>query len=355
MPFYRDIDSSTEAGKRTLSRLLILRAQLANEVPQRTQKETLLLATWNIRDFDKPTFGKRLNESIYYIAEIISHFDLVAIQEVYRDLSGLKRVLKVLGSHWDYIFTDATEGGKGNDERMAFLYDTRKVKFGGLAGELVLPAIKQADGTKTPVSQIWRTPYICGFKAGWTNFMLATVHILWGSNSAKPENRINEIRQVAGFLHDRTEDETAWSQNLILLGDFNIFSPDDKTFEEITKAGFIVPEELQQLPSNALKVRHYDQIAFRVREKALDITGKAGVFDYYQSVFSNNDTDKAIYHDDMMPGLVTKSDGKPRTEKSKKNYYKTYWRTHQMSDHLPMWVELKIDYTDDYLQRRLDE
>ena len=33
MPFYRDIDSSTEAGKRTLSRLLILRAQLANEVP----------------------------------------------------------------------------------------------------------------------------------------------------------------------------------------------------------------------------------------------------------------------------------------------------------------------------------
>ena len=139
------------------------------------------------------------------------------------------------------------------------------------------------------------------------------------------------------------------------MGDFNIFSPDDKTFEEITKAGFIVPEELQQLPSNALKVRHYDQIAFRVRDKALDITGKAGVFDYYQSVFSNNDTDKAIYHDDMMPGLVTKSDGKPRTEKSKKNYYKTYWRTHQMSDHLPMWVELKIDYTDDYLQRRLDE
>ena len=72
-------------------------------------------------------------------------------------------------------------------------------------------------------------------------------------------------------------------------------------------------------------------------------------------VFSNNDTDKAIYHDDMMPGFVTKSDGKPRTEKSKKNYYKTYWRTHQMSDHLPMWVELKIDYTNDYLQRRLDE
>jgi hypothetical protein len=33
----------------------------------------------------------------------------------------------------------------------------------------------------------------------------------------------------------------------------------------------------------------------------------------------------------------------------------TYWRTFQMSDHLPMWVELKIDYSDDYLARKLAE
>lgn len=37
------------------------------------------------------------------------------------------------------------------------------------------------------------------------------------------------------------------------------------------------------------------------------------------------------------------------------------WRTHQMSDHLPMWVELHIDFTPEYLdevdadiQRHLD-
>ena len=47
MPFYRDIDSSTPAGKRTLDRQLELRAQLAAEIPARTQKETLLLATHN--------------------------------------------------------------------------------------------------------------------------------------------------------------------------------------------------------------------------------------------------------------------------------------------------------------------
>ena len=93
--------------------------------------QLLDLSLWNIRDCDKPAYGKRLEELIYYIAEIIDHFDLVAVQEVYKDLEGLERVMQVLGSHWKYICTDETEGKAGNDERMAFLYDSRKVNFGG--------------------------------------------------------------------------------------------------------------------------------------------------------------------------------------------------------------------------------
>jgi hypothetical protein len=49
MPFYQKIDPKTESGKRTLERLLLLRETLKQEIPERTQKETLLLATWNIR------------------------------------------------------------------------------------------------------------------------------------------------------------------------------------------------------------------------------------------------------------------------------------------------------------------
>ncbi|MEZ4849611.1 MAG: hypothetical protein R3B93_13535 [Bacteroidia bacterium] len=37
------------------------------------------------------------------------------------------------------------EGSAGNMERMAFLYDTRKVTFGGLASEIVLPPMKVKD------------------------------------------------------------------------------------------------------------------------------------------------------------------------------------------------------------------
>lgn len=353
MPFYQDIDPKDSHSTRLLERLLALRQQLDAEIPTRTQSETLLLGTWNIREFDSPAYGERLPEAIYYIAEIVARFDLVAIQEVRRDLKAIKKLCAILGGSWKYIITDITEGNRGNEERLAFLYDTRKVSFGGLASELVLPPLELKDeNNKTiykPVSQIARTPFMCGFQAGWTRFILATVHILYGKNTANDPLRIEEIHQVAQSLRSRTLDRNAWSHNLILLGDFNIFSPQDKTMQALTEAGFIVPPALQNLPSNAPETKFYDQIAFRVRDDRFATDSQAGIFNYYKSVFRPED--EAIYAPLIGDAYHITSTGKPRKDKTA--YYLTYWRTHQMSDHLPMWVELKIDYSDDYLKRKL--
>jgi endonuclease/exonuclease/phosphatase family metal-dependent hydrolase len=367
MPTYKRINElPSKISKRAIERLLDLRQKL-DEIPKRTQKETLLLATWNIREFDSPMYGPRMKESIYYIAEIIARFDLVALQEVHRNLDALEDLMKILGDHWDYVITDTTEGAQGNDERLAFVYDTRKVKHSGLAGELVLPPvperddqgkiIKNAEGKiiYKPVFQLWRTPYICGFRAGWCDFMLATVHIQWGESIENPESRIAEIKKVAQFLKNRTEDEKAWARNLILLGDFNIWKPDNDTFKELEKAEFIIPEQIQKLPSNISKKMHYDQIAFRDREKKMELTGKAGVFEFYKSVY--RDEDRKIYEEYMPDGYWKKNDGSDRPEEGKysKKWYYGNWRTYQMSDHLPMWVELRIDYSDSYLKKQLEE
>lgn len=355
MPFYHRINAKTTEGRRTLDRLLGLKEAL-KEIPEKTTDSNLLVATWNIRDFDKPAYGERSDEAIYYIAEIISRFDVVAIQEVYRDLRGLNRLLDILGSFWKPLISDTTEGSRGNNERMVYLYDSRKVAFGGLAGELVLPEVKAEDGTIRPASQIWRTPYICGFKAGWSNFMLCSAHILWGKETAtgglEPADRAEEIRKVAKFLKNRTQDPAVWSRNLILLGDFNIFSSDEKgAFGELTKTGgFTIPENHRAFVTNAAKNRSYDQIAFRIQKDRLDWTGKAGVFDYYQHVYA--EADQALYAEAMGESYLKNSRGKARDAKSQKTYYKTYWRTHQMSDHLPLWVELKIDFSDQYLRRK---
>ncbi|NET73143.1 MAG: endonuclease/exonuclease/phosphatase family protein [Sphaerospermopsis sp. SIO1G2] len=350
MPFYQKINPKTTEGRRTLDRLINLRKIIKQQIPQRTLDETLLLATWNIRDFDKSAYGSRLDEAIYYIAEIIASFDLVAIQEVYQDLEGLERVMKVLGKHWEYICTDATMGRRGNKERMAFVYDQRKVSFGGIAGELVLPPIKDNSGEYHPVTQLWRTPFMVGFRCGWAKFILTTVHILWGKEGKNSAERVAEIHQVAEFLKKRTKDETTWSQNMILLGDFNIFGTTDETFQQLTNAGFVVPEELLEFRSNASQTRHYDQIAFRTRPGSLTMTGKAGVFNFFDVVFQESDKDIYIPY---MENYEMTNEGTPRSDKSKRNYYQTYWRTHQMSDHLPMWVELQIDYSDQYLINKL--
>ena len=346
MPFYQNIDPRTTEGQRTIERLLALRQALDDKIPARTLNETLLLATWNIREFDSSAYGERMSEAFYYIAEVIARFDLVAIQEVRKDLKALRKLMEILGGYWKYIVTDVTEGRRGNKERMAFLYDSRKVSFGGLAGEIVLPPMTGNQELK----QIARTPFICGFSAGWTRFMISTVHILYGRQTANDPERVAEIQHVAQFLKKRSEDETAWAHNLILLGDFNIFKPEDMTMQAITDAGFEVPEEIQELPSNAIRNKHYDQIAFRVREDRFGTTGKAGVFDFYETVYRIED--REIYIPDMGDAYNTTSRGTARTESGKKSYYKTYWRTHQMSDHLPMWVELKIDFSDEYLERK---
>jgi len=355
MPFYNDLSSDNPEGKRTIQRLLALK-QALRDIPAKTVDETLLLATWNIRDFDKPAYGARSDEAIYYIAEIISRFDLVAVQEVYKDLTALHRLIKVLGGYWKYVITDVTEGRQGNDEVMAYLYDSRKVSFGGLAGEMVLPPVKTADGKVVAAEQVWRTPYICGFRCGWSRFMLCSVHILWGKGETRgkkePDDRIAEVRKVAQFLRSRTLDKTSWSRNLILLGDFNIFSTKEEggAFSQLLDAGFEIPESMRNFVTNAKKDRSYDQIAFRVQEDRLAWTGKAGVFDYYNQVFTG--MDEEIYADQMGPAYLKTSKGKVRTVAQRSTYYATNWRTHQMSDHLPLWVELKIDFSEQYLRRK---
>lgn len=354
MPTYRGLDASKPEGKRTIERTIELRKAL-KEIPERTQERTLLLATWNIREFDSTTYGPRMKEALYYIAEIIARFDLVALQEVNRNLDALEDLMKILGDNWSYLITDTTEGTPGNDERLAFVYDNRKVKHSGLAGELVIPPIEVKKGVYKPALQLYRTPFICGFTAGWCDFMLATVHIQWGDSKADPEPRIEEIEKVAKFLKDRTLDETAWARNLILLGDFNIWKPNNNTFLALEKEEFVIPEEIRTKPTNITRKKHYDQIAFRVREDKMEMTGNAGVFDFYQTVY--REEDRKIYEDDMPTGYWKKANGEDRPEEegrySKKRYYKE-WRTYQMSDHLPMWIELTIDYSDEYLDRLLD-
>ena len=66
---------------------------------------------------------------------------------------------------------------------------------------------------------------------------------------------------------------------------------------------------------------------------------ECGVFDFFSVVYREEDAD--AYRKDYDEYVA-----KPSAAAS------TYamWRTHQMSDHLPMWVRLRTDHTEEYLK-----
>lgn len=139
MPNYKTIKDYADKTEKTrmIDKLLLLRADLDKEIPQKNGAETLLLATWNIREFNSKN---RINESYHYLAEIVSRFDLIAIQEVSPDLKALERLLDLLEDNWDYLVTDSTEGDEGGSERMTFVYARNKIEFRKMAGENVRPS-----------------------------------------------------------------------------------------------------------------------------------------------------------------------------------------------------------------------
>ena len=344
MPAYTSIKRIRDdiEKRRIVEKLLALRTQLDRQLPSKTATDTLLLATWNIRAFG----DNRRNESLHYIAEIISRFDLVAVQEVASDPAGLQKLVALLGPGWDYIVTDSTEGTAGGSERMAFIYDKCKVFFRKMAGEIVLPDSKLID-KKT---QFARTPFCVAFQAGWFRFILTTVHIYYGSSSKDNPRRVEEISTIADFLKKRANKE---DENYILLGDFNIFNTTDATIKALEKYGFYIPDAIKEHPSDLGKTKHYDQIAFRLKiEPNMTVFSegnqRAGVFDFTETLYTPQDLcHYREYFDEKY--LIEK------TEKQIENYYLTNWRTFEMSDHLPMWIELKVDFSNQYLGKIISE
>ena len=371
-------DFHGEERKRVVKRLVGLKESLSERVPAKIFNENVLIATWNIRDFDSNKFryGPREKESFYYIAEILSSFDLIAIQEVNEDLYAFKRLMYILGGRWDYIMTDVTEGRSGNKERMAYVYDTNRISFKKLAGEIVLADRKKIEDER----QFARTPFLVAFQSGWFKFKLCTVHIYYGSSSGeKLERRIEEISTIAETLSKRAE---KYDENLILLGDFNIVSPEHETMKALEDNGFMIPDAIKEAPSNMYQTKHYDQIAFKEKEDEIQLgenENSAGVYNLYNRVFATrqfeeyravviksldnkiayqeerlaeeNDNDKK----DKIRERIAEFEHIKADDVELKDYYKKEWRTFQMSDHLPMWTELKINFSMSYLNRIKNE
>ena len=162
----------------------------------------------------------------------------------------------------------------------------------------------------------------------------------------------HQFRATSG-LSDRADIGLEEDRALILLGDFNIVSPDHKTMEALLKSKFKVPQALRR-KTNVAGTKYYDQIAFKTKKNVVEYIESntddpkqrnAGLFKLFGSAFRTNQLDD--YKDDM-----DKTDNL-NSAKYGGNYAKYYrdWRTYQLSDHNPLWVRLKVNESEGYLKR----
>lgn len=299
-----------------------LRKRIDNsKIPSSKLDETLNLATWNIRHFGRKS---RKDASLHYIAEIMGQFDLIAVTELSENLSDLGKVLHILGPYWRAVYSDAVPDKGGNGERMAYVFDKRAVSFTGLAAEADASRRKLKSGEWIPKSSWWRSPYIASFKSGNFDFMLITAHIRWGK---KAKERIKPLKLLASWIKERRKNKFSTDKDIILLGDFNIPKVDDALFKAITGKGLKIPDKMRELHgTNLAKKKRYDQILHYPVPQG-NLIENAGVLDFF--------TDGVAGIKKLFPG---------------ENLTKSKF-TYQLSDHLPLWVQLNTDNDDQQLDQ----
>ncbi|MDX2015194.1 MAG: endonuclease/exonuclease/phosphatase family protein [Myxococcaceae bacterium] len=368
MPDHRSLEAlGPKEERRVIRRLLSLRNLLRLKtgparagpnagVPVRTLDEKLLVATWNIRELGnpKPKEGPRTQEALHYLAEIIAAFDLVALQEVREDLTDFMAIMKLLGPDWGYLITDVAQGRAGNGERAAFVYDRRKVHFEGFAGQVVLPDEMKVGGKKLALGrQLSRSPFVAGFRSGDFRFTVCSAHIYYGTKEPNLARRVDEIEALATMLAEHVKTH-AWAPTVVLLGDFNIFKLSDQTAARLRDAGFFLPPQVADLEAGESGMR-YDQIALLSLKYGPQLVKRAskargGVVRFFDVLYRHGKTDS-----DWKTYAAQFPEGKGGSTDASKAKYFAQWRTFQLSDHRPRWLELDSHFASQRLGARLKE
>jgi len=309
------VDAVTKRGIKALNKRL-----RKENIPDSVLDKTIKIATWNIRNFA----GNRKGVSIHYLAEILSRFEITAITELKENTKDLEKVMNLLGPYWKVIHSDVNMDQKGNRERIGYLYDGRVIEFTGLAAEAdPIRKHNKKEDKWLPKITWWRSPYLVSFKAGKFDFILLSAHIRWGDAETKTASQIKEERrealgELANWIEQRRNSLHVKDKDIIVLGDFNIRKINDFLYKAITKHGLKTHKDILRDHGTSLKKdKRYDQI-FYYEENAHHVEA-GGAVDFYKNNYLS------LYPKSKYPKMT-----------------KTKF-TFQISDHLPLWIQLNIE------------
>lgn len=295
----------------------LLSTKILRHVPHKAANK-LLAATWNLTNLG---IQNRSDNDFALMAEVISWFDLVAIQEIADDLTHLRKLMNNLPATYEVIISDIG----GNDERAGFLYDSGKVERLELAAEVAVPPSDQRYIRMRGVSGTFkgfdRNPYAVAFQAGALEFTAVSVHLFFGSNAYYDKDRRSlEAYALARWANQRHKAPGAYSQSILVMGDLNLTyrNESSKVYKALKAKGLAFPEHSTEvMGSNLEGDKHYDQIAFPA----------GGMQDTYR--------DSGVFDFDHTPFFADAWDP------DQPDYFKAAVRYH-IADHRPLWAEFSI-------------
>lgn len=99
--------------------------------------DSVVIATFNIRKLG--TAKNRPRQAWDFLCRVCARFDLLAIQEVLDNLEGLNKLKDLLGEDYGMVASDTTgtfPGDRGLSERLAFLFNWKRVERGEVASDI---------------------------------------------------------------------------------------------------------------------------------------------------------------------------------------------------------------------------
>jgi len=361
---------------------------------------SVVLGSFNIRKLGSSR--SRSPETWEFLANTCRYFDLLAIQEILDDLSGLRRLMSLLGPDFGLIISDTTgafPGRRGLAERLGFVYNRRLVERTEIATDItydrteVLKTLalnrkkittvinrygkyledvaaweaggkvgaKPKEPTKAqmrmPVFLTFiRQPFCVGFRIHGHpgidpyEFMAVNAHLNYGDPKHDP---IQEFHALMNWIVARAVQKgKAYHPNFLLMGDLNM-DFDDPVKDRERIIGEI--KELNTVTQEGVSVNfpfldvHPDRPdVFRTNARESETYDQIGLFsrDKRLPTYKINKTEmgKSPVGPDFgvfnFADLFATALGVPDSQR--KQLVKRF--EHKVSDHMPLWLRLPMPY-----------
>ncbi len=261
--------------------------------------DLIRIATFNIQTFGDKKSSTRQVEGVDVmgtIAQVISNFDLVAIQEVRgADGTPIRRLIDLLNASGGHYAATISEpiGDEHYTESYAFVWDDSRVKLVQNSAYVVHDSHQR----------MYREPMVASFEARLTpaagsrrpfRFTMINAHTDPDEVAASVKNNeINVLDDV--FVRVRQyEFEAAGEEDCILLGDLNV---DTSGLQELT----LIPNIVSiggDVPTNTRRTQTYDHILID-QMMTREYLGRFGVIDFQRDLGLSEQ--QALLISDHMP------------------------------------------------------